>query len=311
MAANDLHDLKLLLRSQHPIIIVETTEERRVQSLFTQIAMELFKPLYGWSSAAGLYRCETPKLPGDEITGKKPEEMLSAIRQSGEAGIYLLFDFHPYLESPDLVRLAKEVALDHPVNQSTLVMVSHDFDIPEELRAYATRFELSLPDESSLKKLVESEAVKWSQQNQGAKVKTSREALDKLVMNLKGLTYTDAQRLARGAIHDDGAVTEEDMPQVSSAKYSLLDQSGALSFEYDTARFSQVGGLSKLTSWLERRKGAFLDTQSDLDAPRGMLLVGVQGCGKSLAAKAVAGMWGIPLLRLDFGTLFNKFFGII
>jgi SpoVK/Ycf46/Vps4 family AAA+-type ATPase len=93
------------------------------------------------------------------------------------------------------------------------------------------------------------------------------------------------------------------------AKYRLLDQGGALSFELDTARFSDVGGLTRLKRWLNQRKDVFLNQDKTLDPPKGILLVGVQGGGKSLAAKAVAGLWQLPLLRLDFGTLYNKFFG--
>jgi SpoVK/Ycf46/Vps4 family AAA+-type ATPase len=93
------------------------------------------------------------------------------------------------------------------------------------------------------------------------------------------------------------------------AKYQLLEQGGALSFELDTAQFADVGGLAKLKLWLQRRKSIFLDPDPALDPPRGILLVGVQGGGKSLAAKAVSGLWQLPLLRLDFGTLYNKFFG--
>jgi SpoVK/Ycf46/Vps4 family AAA+-type ATPase len=93
------------------------------------------------------------------------------------------------------------------------------------------------------------------------------------------------------------------------AKYRLLDQGGALSFELDTARFSEVGGLRQLKRWLQQRRDVFLQSDSGLDPPRGILLLGVQGGGKSLAARAVAGLWGLPLLRLDFGALYNKFFG--
>ncbi len=309
MPGDDAKDLKTLIRSQHPIIVLETTEERRAQQLFAGIAISLSRPLHGWSSVLGLHRCDVAQSPSASADMQKPADMLNVIRSTREAGIYLLFDFHPYLDEPDLVRLVKEIALDQPETPHTLVMVSHDFDIPPELRPFATRFELSMPDDEALLTLVQAQATKWSQANKGLRVRSSRKALDKLVMNLKGLTVTDARRLARGAIFEDGAITESDIPAVGAAKYELLDQSGALSFEYDTARFSEVGGLSVLTRWLERRRSAFLEPGDSMDAPKGLLLVGVQGCGKSLAAKAVAGMWSVPLLRLDFGTLFNKFFG--
>ncbi len=95
------------------------------------------------------------------------------------------------------------------------------------------------------------------------------------------------------------------------AKYELLNSGGALHFEYDTARFNDVGGLSKLKSWLSHRKAPFrrYGDAAHLDPPKGILLIGIQGCGKSLAAKATAGIFGVPLLRLDFGSIYDKYHG--
>jgi SpoVK/Ycf46/Vps4 family AAA+-type ATPase len=128
------------------------------------------------------------------------------------------------------------------------------------------------------------------------------------VRNLAGLTATDARRLARKAV-EDGVISESDIPEVLKAKYELLGGDSLLSFEYDTAKFSDVGGMQRLRHWLEMRKNFFLGDDIALDPPRGMLLLGVQGCGKSLAAKAAAGIFGAPLLRLDFGVLYNKYYG--
>jgi SpoVK/Ycf46/Vps4 family AAA+-type ATPase len=149
----------------------------------------------------------------------------------------------------------------------------------------------------------------WSNQHQGQKVKTDSRTLDKLVANLRGMTWSDARRLARGVIFDDGAITSSDLPELNKAKFDLLDMDGVLGYEYDTADFADVGGLNGLKRWLQQRREAFLQRNDQLDAPKGILLLGVQGSGKSLAAKAVAGMWGVPLLRLDVGALYNKYIG--
>jgi len=122
------------------------------------------------------------------------------------------------------------------------------------------------------------------------------------------LTSTDARRLAMKAV-EDGVISESDIPEVLRAKYELLGGDALLSFEYDTVKFSDVGGMQRLRNWLEMRKSFFLGEDDALDPPRGMLLLGVQGCGKSLAAKAAAGIFGVPLLRLDFGVLYNKYYG--
>jgi len=114
--------------------------------------------------------------------------------------------------------------------------------------------------------------------------------------------------LVRGAIVHDGAITKTDVPEVSKAKMKLMDMEGVLGFEYETASFADVAGLNNLKQWLEMREQAFFSTDSSI-RPKGLMLFGVQGSGKSLAAKAVAGAWQIPLLRMDMGLLYNKFFG--
>jgi SpoVK/Ycf46/Vps4 family AAA+-type ATPase len=133
--------------------------------------------------------------------------------------------------------------------------------------------------------------------------------VERMVDNLGGLTEHDVERLARQAIFNDGALTEEDIKPLLAAKYQLLNRGGTLSFEADTARFAEVGGMKNLRRWITQRKAAFDGSAPGLDAPKGVLLLGVQGCGKSLAARAAAGVLGVPLVRLDFGALFSKWHG--
>ena len=141
--------------------------------------------------------------------------------------------------------------------------------------------------------------------------KADAKAHDLLIQNLAGLTYSDTEQLARNAIYVDGAISKSDLPGVMQAKYELLNRGGALQFEYDTARFNDLGGMSKLKRWLRQRRAAFRgdNKAAHLDSPKGIVLLGVQGCGKSLAAKATAGIFGVPLLRLDFGAIYDKYHG--
>jgi SpoVK/Ycf46/Vps4 family AAA+-type ATPase len=260
-----------------------------------------------WSITSGLQRIDLELQP--QTHAREPHQALGQIKATSTPGLYLLLDFHPYLEDPGHVRMIKEIALGYGDAPHTLVFISHACELPEELRAFSARFELALPDRNALEAWVREEAKAWSREHPGARVRTDNVTLERLLAQLGGLTETDARRLIRNAIHDDGAITESDLPQVAKARYQLLDQGGALSFELDTVRFADVGGLNTLKRWLGQRRGIFLDPDPALDPPKGILLVGVQGGGKSLAAKAVAGLWQLPLLRLDFGTLYNKFFG--
>lgn len=304
---DSIHDIETLVRSHVPIILIETAEEKRAVDLFRELAIRLGQPVMRWSVASGLQRIDLDMQP--QTHAREPAQALAQIRSTRTQGIYLLLDFHPYLEDPAHVRLIREIALGYGEANHTLVFISHRCELPDELHSLSARFSLSLPDNTQIKRWVHEEASHWATAHPGRKVKTDEATLAELINHLGGLTEPDVRRLIRKSIYDDGAITHDDLPQVSQAKYRLLDQGGALTFELDTAAFSDVGGLATLKRWLEQRRRAFLEPDPALDSPRGILLVGVQGGGKSLAAKAVAGLWGLPLLRLDFGTLYNKFFG--
>ena len=302
----DLSDLRVLLDGHIALIAVESIEESRVIELFAKLLGDSPRPLYTWSRTDGL------TLAGHRsphLLDADPEAVLRSIKTQGTPSVYLLLDFHPFLDEPLRVRLLKDIAIRHERVPHTVVLVSHAVAVPPELRAFCARFELSLPGTAGLEAIVRDEARKWTQRNPGRKVQTERHTLQMLVRNLAGLTAADARRLARAAIDHDGAITEDDLPRIIAAKHRLLDRGGALTFEYNTARFAEVGGLANLKRWLELRRRGFFDPEPGDEPPKGMLLVGVQGSGKSLAAKAVAGTWSLPLLRFDFGALYNKYFG--
>jgi SpoVK/Ycf46/Vps4 family AAA+-type ATPase len=304
---NDIHDLELLLRSRIPLIVIETRDEKRVKQLFTKLAIKLSMPVMAWSATTGLQRVDFEAAP--QRHASEPRQALGQIKATDTPTIYLLQDFHPYLDDPYNIRLLKEIAQDHHDLGHTLALVSHNLEVPSELENLAAEFSLSLPDTERLEAIVREEASRWSKANPGNRVKTDRDTLDAMVRQLRGLTTTDARRIIRLVIFDDGAIKPDDLERITRARYQLIESNGALSCEFDTTVFGEVGGLQNLKRWVELRRTAFLEPDGDLDTPRGILLVGVQGGGKSLAAKAVAGLWGIPLLRLDFGTLYNKFFG--
>jgi SpoVK/Ycf46/Vps4 family AAA+-type ATPase len=173
-----------------------------------------------------------------------------------------------------------------------------------------TRYAPALPTLEEIAALVREEAFNYSREN-GKRVTVDADAARAVVRNLKGLGLDDARRIVRKLIYDDGALTPADLPELARAKYALLDRDGLLHFEYDTAQFANVAGLARLKQWIAQRKPAFLGDKAaaKLDPPKGVLLLGVQGCGKSLAAKATAGGFAVPLLRLDVGTLYNKYHG--
>ena len=307
----DTKDLHVLLDAQVPIIGIESPDEQRVLALLLRFAMQRNLTFYEWSITRGLRGLdggfgETPASGAQEYT--EPEAALAHIAQTAGPNLYVLCDFHPYLkDDPKIVRYLKDIALAHARQQNTLVLVSHRLEIPPELGRMCANLELRLPSDDELMGMVRATAQEWASKNKGAKVRTDERTLQKLIANLRGVSHADAQLLIRHAIFADGAITESDIPAVNKLKFDLMDAEGVLHFEYDTERFSNVAGLNNLKRWLSLRRDALLEASDD--RPRGVMLLGVQGGGKSLAAKAVAGFWSIPLLRLDFGTLYNKFFG--
>ncbi|MBT4161862.1 MAG: AAA family ATPase [Gammaproteobacteria bacterium] len=307
---NDLKDLSLILDSKVPILAIESFEEPRVIEMVTGLAVKRTLPLFTWSITEGLNRLGFGERP-ETLESPDAEHVLRTIKDTNVPGIYILCDFHPYLkDEPINIRLLREIAMRHHNLGHTVVLLSHSIDPPAEIKRYTARFELSMPTEEQLMHLVREEANNWSRSKSGRPVRSASDTFKKLVQNLKGLPIQDARQLVRGAIFDDGVIDETDIPELNKAKFALMDMEGVLSFQYDTAKFTDVGGLLRLKEWLEKREDSFRDSEiGTLDAPKGIMLLGVQGSGKSLAAKAVAGLWSLPLLRLDFGALYNKFYG--
>ncbi len=304
----DAHDLQALLRARTPMIVVETREERHVAMLLQQAAKRMHLPLFRWSITEGLHRQEQGYQP--QRHNSPPGEVLSHIKASRLPGIYLLIDFHPYLEEPRNIRLLKEIALQAEETGQTLVLLSYRLELPAELDHLSAAFALSPPGAAERSTIVDALIGEWRLQA-GSDAVVDEAARTSLVRNLTGLTASEVKRLVRNAIFDDGALSEEDLPGVARRKYELLNRGGVLSFEPDTAQYADIGGLANLKRWLEQRRIAFDDSEPrhGLPTPKGVLLLGVQGCGKSLAAKAVAGSWGLPLLQLDLGSAYHKYYG--
>jgi AAA+ superfamily predicted ATPase len=307
----DFQDLRLLIRSNVPLLVAETHDESRALELLTRLAVKETLPLFCWSATDGLQRLGFGAMPAKDSL-RDADAVLEAIKAHREAGLYVLCDIHPYLKDPRVVRLLKDIALRYREVGHTLVLLSYRVDIPAELRRLSAKVELSLPDEEEIMSIVREEAKRWQEASGGQRVKTDSRTLGQLTRSLRGLTHSDCRRLVRGAIFEDGSIDESNLPEINRAKFELMNLDGVLSFEYRTERFANVAGMKRLRAWLDKRREAAVRSSAPgapRDRPRGVLLLGVQGAGKSLTARAVAGAWGVPLLRLDMGALYNKYIG--
>jgi len=305
----DAHDLAVLLRSGAPLIVIETNEEALLVDAFRHVVAELFRPLYSWSITRGLKRLDMDDMGTPEANDSSI--LLEAMQANTNRSIWLLFDFGPYLRYAANIRRMREMVLAAAGERHSIVLIGAKVELPDELAPLITRFEIRLPDEAALGKMVREEAFAYSREHSGRRAEIDAAAQRALIRHLRGLTMVDARGIVRKLIHEDGKIAEADVRAAQRAKFELLGRGGVLSFEPDVADFAQVAGLANLKRWISQRRAIFVDGNAPkgLDPPRGVLLLGVQGCGKSLAAKACAGGFGVPLLRIDFGALYNKYHG--
>ena len=202
----DGHDLSLVLDSRVPLVLVETPDEQRFLDFLKNVVVggtaSDYRPLFRWSVTDGLQRLDIDLEP--QPTNAEPDQVLRHIRAVREPGIYVLLDFHPYLQDAVLVRLLKDIAQAAEERRQTIVLVSHELDLPEELRHVAARFKMELPTEQERKSIIANVVADWNVQHAGD-VAVDEHALNLLTQNLAGLTRADTERLARKAIYDDGA----------------------------------------------------------------------------------------------------------
>jgi hypothetical protein len=306
---SELEDLSTLVRAATPLLVIETIDEQRVIECFRHVIAQALRPLWRWTLTGGLERLDFNAAPDGEIASDATTT-LNAIRATQEAGIFLLFDFQPLLQYAMSLRQMREIVQRQRSAAHTLVLVGAKVELPQELEALATRVPLALPDLKELAGIMRGEATAW-QREHNRTLEVDNEAARTIVRNLVGLSAPDARRIVRKLIYNDGALTANDLPELMKAKFELLNRSGLLHYEYATASFADVAGVSHVRDWVQRRRGVFLDPSPNpaLDPPKGVLLLGVQGCGKSLVSKAIAGGFGVPLVRMDFGALYDKYQG--
>ncbi|MGD9599770.1 MAG: AAA family ATPase [Steroidobacteraceae bacterium] len=311
-AADPHTELQTLLSSRVALIAFESRDEQRSLTLLRDAAARARRAsgsgVFAWSATEGLRRIDRD-MGAPQRHLAEPAVLLRHLKTTPMPGVYILLDFHPYLADPVNVRMLKDAVQGAPDGARTVVLMSHEITLPAELAPLAAHFRPALPEANERRMIVTRVFDEWQRQHRGRAPKVDRDALAQIVDNLAGLTAADAERLVRRVLYDDGAITAADLAAVQAGKYELLNRHGTLDFEPDTARFADIGGLANLRRWVETRKAAFDGSAPGLEAPRGVLLLGVQGCGKSLAARAVAGLFGVPLLRFDFAALYSKWQG--
>ena len=303
MSAAWIAQLDLLIRSRTPILWIRQQEEERLLRLLQQVAQGLEqRPLLRWDFVAGLQGL--PNHAG--AAARQPLAALDSLDllPSGNPGLLLLLDFHRFVDDSAICRRLRNLAVELCQQPRTLVIAAPDLQLPRELEATVTVLELPLPDATEIRALLGGIGI-------AAGSPLEPQALELLVRSCRGLPEQRIRQLAARALARHGRLDAADLSDVLEEKRLALARSDLLEYCPADADPSEIGGLDQLKLWLERRRLAFTaEAQSyGLPNPRGVLLVGPQGTGKSLTAKAIAHSWGMPLLRLDLGRLFAGLVG--
>lgn len=301
-----MEDLTALLRSRHPLLAVETAEESRFVRLLTRVAEDLRLPVWIWSSASGLSKQGLASQYGTQ----DPTTALDFTTALQIPSIFVFADLYPFLDNPTVVRALKEATANAQPGQ-TYIVTGPDFSIPDELREQARQWRLKPPSDTEIGDLVDATLRSFVQRGLIVDLVPTDRA--RMVAALRGLSLSEADRLLQKTLLDESTIDTTDISKIRMAKAALLANDGILDLvEQNVGTLDQVGGLEGLKRWLSLRERAVtqgLAEQLGLGTPRGILMTGIPGCGKSFVAKTLATTWGRPLVLLDPARLYSKYIG--
>ena len=308
------HELETLIRARYPLLYLVTSEETRVRDLVQEIANRRQKKTYEWSFTTGIVPAGTSiqSQRNRNASTKDPLQALDQVIEQVEPAIYLFKDFHPFLTKSNfaVIRRLKEIALHLKNSFKTIILVSSVLEIPTELEKEMTVLNFPLPTGEELAGLLDKIVAEVRTFKQ-VKIDLDENGRQRLLQAALGLTLGEAENVFAKIIVQDQRLSGEDVGEVFAQKQQIIRKSGLLEYYATNETFAQVGGLALLKEWLQKRSIAFSDEARafGLPAPKGILLLGVQGCGKSLCAKAVSSLWQLPLLRFDMGRMFGSLVG--
>ncbi|BCL35274.1 AAA family ATPase [Nostoc sp. MS1] len=294
-------ELNILIQAQYPLIYLVTSEEERAEQAISTIA-QMLRPqrrLYVWTVTHGIVEYGQPRA-NPHNTGS-PEAAIDWVIRQKEPGIFIFKDLHPFIDAAPITRSLRDAIASFKGTQKNIILMSPMQQVPIELEKEVVVLDFQLPDMSELNKVL----THHLDQNRGRRLTT--DAREKLLKAALGLTKDEAEKVYRKAQVTTGRLTEEEVDIVLSEKKQLIRRNGILEYIEEDETIDAVGGLEELKKWLKQRSNAFTERAREygLPQPKGMLILGVPGCGKSLIAKTTSRLWGLPLLRLDMGRVYD------
>ncbi len=325
---SSVHDLRSLIRSCHPLIVIETVEEDRVHTLLTSVAAQERLALFEWSVTRGLTNTDDPQTI-NRMTAS-PLAVLQHLSGLTLDAMFWLKDLSSHLNDPAVARQLREVSHRHSRSRATCILTGDPVALPQDLEKQAVRYELRLPDRDELDRVIQSVLHSLAPGGRGvktgsttvvaamarnasrkARLSVTPEEYTAILRALQGLTLHQARQVVSHCIIEDGSLSVAAVQTILARKAQAIKEGGLLEYYPVEDNRYELGGFRNLKGWLDRAKIGFTPEAKalNLTPPRGILLVGVPGCGKSLAAKSIAREWSLPLLKLDAGRLFDKYIG--
>jgi ATP-dependent 26S proteasome regulatory subunit len=241
---------------------------------------------------------------------RDPVQALANMESMTVEAVFILKDFHRHMEDPVVVRRLRDVGQKFSANRRTVIITAPDLSVPPELTKLVEYFDLPLPDRERLHEIVRETYTRLAK-TYTLKLQLDAAGVDAMAANLRGLSEEEAERAISQALVTRYALCPESVTDVLEAKKQLLRHSGMLEFVEASDNMASIGGLENLKHWLQQRRGSWEDSAREfgLEPPHGVIILGVQGCGKSLCARAVAGEWKLPLVKFDTSAVFDKYIG--
>ncbi len=308
-----------LLKARFPYLYISTWEEERALSVIGEVAQNAAmiktpRKVHVWSVTNGLM---SDGQPGKEET-KAPLKALEIIEKHSAPAVFVLKDFHVYFgaqgRAPDnqVIRKIRDLApvLKQSANPKNVVFLSPSFVLPNDLQKEVAIIEFDLPSFADIRKVLD-EMIDTNRQSGRIKIDLKNDEAERLAKAALGLTLQEAENAFARAMVEDGRLGIEDVEVVLDEKCQIIKKTEILEYVKTDLRMEDVGGLENLKRWLKKRENSWLDSAQayGLPAPKGVLITGVPGCGKSLIAKAISAAWQLPLLRLDIGKIFSGLVG--
>jgi ATP-dependent 26S proteasome regulatory subunit len=296
-------ELETLIRARYPIIYIISWEEKRVEDALRAITAGRGKRMFVWSVTQGMVLSQT----GTDDRTREPLAALDYVMSSNDPAVFLLKDFHAFITDVSVVRRLRDLTTALKTSYKTLVILAPTLKLPPELEKEVTVVDYALPSLEDLDRLLEG-IIQSVRGNAQIDTELTPEEREHLLEAALGLTANEAENVfARSLVEK----RRFDVDVILSEKEQIIRKSGTLEYYRLAEGFSDVGGMDILKDWMRKRTSAFGQKARDfgLPAPKGILLLGVQGCGKSLCCKAVASQWKLPLLRLDVGKIFSGIVG--